>query len=297
MATGFDNTLNPPFSVVQPARQLCPFVFNSPHSGRNYTPQFLAGVQLDRATIRRSEDYRIDELFAGAIAHGCPMLVANFPRAFVDVNREPFELDPAMFADTLPDYVNTRSVRVAGGLGTVPRIVSETEEIYARKIPFAEALERIETVYRPYHNCLRNMLAATHLAFGHAILIDCHSMPSSRDSSKRRMRPDIVLGDRYGTSCAQDIIWAAGEILSELGYDVEINKPYAGGFITEHYGRPESGLHALQVEINRGIYMDETRLTKRTEFERIADDLTQFIARLVALPAEGREGELPLAAE
>ena len=297
MATGFDNTLNPPFSVIQPTRQRHPFVFNSPHSGRNYTPQFLAGVKLDRATIRRSEDYRIDELFAGAVAQGCPMLAANFPRAFVDVNREPFELDPAMFADALPDYVNTRSVRVAGGLGTIARIVSETEEIYARQLTFGEALERIETVYRPYHNRLRNLLAATHMAFGHAVLIDCHSMPSARDGTRRRLRPDIVLGDRYGTSCAQDIIWGAGEILTGLGYDVEINKPYAGGFITEHYGRPENGLHALQIEINRGIYMDEDRLTKRADFDRIAEDLTQFVAQLVAMPAHGREGEQPLAAE
>lgn len=297
MATGFDDTLNPPFSVVRPARQLCPFVFNSPHSGRNYTPQFLAGVQLDRDTIRRSEDYRIDELFAGAVQHGCPMLLANFPRAFIDVNREPFELDPAMFDGELPDFTNTRSVRVAGGLGTIARIVSETQEIYGRKLTVAEAMERIDTVYRPYHAALRGLLAATHVEFGHAVLIDCHSMPSAREIARRRLRPDFVLGDRYGTSCAQDITWAAAELLSAMGYAVEINKPYAGGFITEHYGRPESGLHALQIEVNRGIYMDENMIAKRPDFDRIAEDMGRFVAQLVTLPHKGRDGELPLAAE
>ena len=297
MATGFDTTLNPPFSVVEPAEQRVPFVFNSPHSGRNYTPQFLAGVQLDRATIRRSEDYRIDELFGGAVRQGAPMLQANFPRAFLDVNREPFELDPAMFAEKLPEFANTRSVRVAGGLGTIARIVSESEEIYARKLSLAEAMERIETVYHPYHSTLRRLLAATHQRFGYAVLVDCHSMPSSRDGISRRSRPDIVLGDRYGTSCAQQITWAASEFLTDLGYDVEINKPYAGGFITEHYGRPENGLHSLQIEINRGLYMDEASLSKRAVFDRIAEDLTRFIGRLVALPDDNLAGALPLAAE
>lgn len=297
MATGFDTTLNPPFSVVEPAEQRVPFVFNSPHSGRNYTPQFLAGVQLDRATIRKSEDYRIDELFGGAVRQGAPMLLANFPRAFLDVNREPFELDPAMFTEKLPEFANTRSVRVAGGLGTLARIVSESEEIYARKLPLAEAMERIETVYHPYHSTLRGLLAATHQRFGYAVLVDCHSMPSSRDGISRRSRPDIVLGDRYGTSCAQQITWAASEFLTDLGYDVEINKPYAGGFITEHYGRPENGLHSLQIEINRGLYMDEASLSKRAVFDRIAEDLTRFIGRLVALPDDNLAGALPLAAE
>ncbi|MCU0789812.1 MAG: N-formylglutamate amidohydrolase, partial [Nitratireductor sp.] len=272
-------------------------VFNSPHSGRNYRPQFLCQTRLDRASIRKSEDFRVDELFAGAVAQGCPMLAANFPRAFLDVNREPYELDPAMFEGALPGFCNTRSVRVAGGLGTIARIVSETEEIYARRLSVEEGLERIETVYKPYHAALRMLLSRTHDRFGHAVLIDCHSMPSTRDGAARRMRPDFVLGDRYGTSCAAQITWAAAQFLAELGYEVEINKPYAGGFITEHYGRPHSGLHALQIEINRGLYMDEATLTKTEAFDKVAADLAVFVGRLVSIPDAGLSGSTSLAAE
>lgn len=282
---------------MEPAEQRVPFVFNSPHSGRNYTPQFLAGVKLSRNAIRRSEDYRMDDLFACAPVQGCPLLVANFPRAFVDVNREPYELDPAMFGDELPQFVNTRSSRVAGGLGTIARIVSETEEIYDRRLTVAEAFERIETVYKPYHSALRQLISRTRNRFGYAVLVDCHSMPSAKGSNMRRERPDIVIGDRYGTSCAQKITWAAAEFLTELGYDVEINKPYAGGFITQHYGRPENGLHAIQIEINRGLYMNEARLEKNSRFERTSRDMATFISRIVAIPDDDLLGTQPLAAE
>jgi N-formylglutamate amidohydrolase len=297
MPTGYDPILNPPFSLVAPAEQRVPFVFDSPHSGRNYTPQFLAQSRLGRDAIRRSEDFRVDELFMGVAALGCPLLCANFPRAYVDVNREPYELDPAMFHDRLPDWANTRSVRVAGGLGTIARIVSETEDIYAGKLMVADAIERIETIYHPYHAALRRLLAQTHVRFGSAVLVDCHSMPSARDPASRRSRPDFVLGDRFATSCSQEITWAAYEFLRELGYSVEVNKPYAGGFITEHYGRPGQGVHALQIEINRGLYMDEARMQKSSGFDRLARDLTVFASRLVSIPDSRLTGDTPLAAE
>ena len=297
MATGYDPILNPPFAVHEPAEQRVPFVFNSPHSGRNYRPEFLAQIRLDRTAIRRSEDYRVDELFSSAVRQGSPLLVAHFPRAYLDVNREPYELDPAMFCDRLPAYANTRSVRVAGGLGTVARIVSETEEIYSHRLTSAEALERIETIYKPYHHTLRNLLAQTHRRFGHAVLVDCHSMPSAREGSSRRARPDFVLGDRYGTSCAESVTWAACEFLTALGYEVEINKPYAGGFITEHYGRPDMGLHAIQIEINRALYMNEATLQKYARFDRVAGDLASFISRFVSIPDTGLATARPLAAE
>ncbi len=297
MPTGFDPTLNPPFVVLASAEQRVPYVFNSPHSGRNYTADFLSSTRLSRDAIRRSEDFRIDELFYGVVGLGCPLLAAHFPRAFVDVNREPYELDPAMFDGPLPGWANTKSVRVTGGLGTIARIVSETEEIYAQRLSVAEAIERIDTIYQPYHAALRRLLARTHVNFGHAVLVDCHSMPSARDQVQRRNRPDFVLGDRFATSCAQEITWAAHEFLRDLGYAVEINKPYAGGFITEHYGRPDQGVHALQIEINRGLYMDEARLAKSDGFDRLARDLTQFAARLVAIPDAALGGARPLAAE
>ena len=297
MTTGYDPILNPPFTIVEPAEQRVPFVFDSPHSGRNYRPEFLTQVRLDRAAIRKSEDFRVEELFQGAVALGCPLLTANFPRAFLDVNREPYELDQTMFCDRLPAFANTRSVRVAGGLGTIARIVSETEDIYARKLTALEGLARIESIYKPYHAALRDLLARTHARFGHAVLVDCHSMPSAREGQSRRARPDFVIGDRYGTSCASQITWSACEFLAVLGYEVEINKPYAGGFITEHYGRPESGLHAIQLEINRSLYMNEAMLEKNDEFDRIAADMTRFVARLVSIPEVGLAGSRPLAAE
>jgi N-formylglutamate amidohydrolase len=297
MTTGYDPNLNPPYTLVEPQHQRVPFVFNSPHSGRNYRPQFLSQSRLDRAAIRKSEDFRVDELFSGALQHGCPILAANFPRAFLDVNREPYELDPAMFSGPLPAFANTRSVRVAGGLGTIARIVSETEEIYASRLAVAEGMERIDTIYKPYHAALRGLVNRTKARFGHAVLVDCHSMPSMRDGSGRRARPDFVLGDRFGTSCAPQITWAACEFLAELGYDVEINKPYAGGFITEHYGRPQSGFHAIQVEINRGIYMDEATLAKNAQFDRIAADIECFIGKLVTVADFGFDEDRNLAAE
>ncbi len=297
MPTGFDPTLNPPFVVLASAEQRVPYVFNSPHSGRNYTAHFLASTRLSREAIRRSEDFRIDELFHGVVGLGCPLLAAHFPRAFVDVNREPYELDPAMFDGPLPGWANTKSVRVAGGLGTIARIVSETEEIYARPLNVSEAIERIDTIYQPYHAALRRLLARTHVKFGHAVLVDCHSMPSARDQVQRRNRPDFVLGDRFATSCSQEITWAAHEFLRDLGYAVEINKPYAGGFITEHYGRPESGLHAIQIEVNRGLYMNESTLEKNSRFDQVAHDIARFVSRLVSIPESGLQAVRPLAAE
>ncbi len=288
---------DPPFTLLQPAEQTVPFVFNSPHSGRVYPRDFLAATRLDPHTIRKSEDFLIDRVFEPVIGLGAPLLRANFPRAYIDVNREPYELDPRMFDGPLPAFANTRSLRVAGGLGTIARIVSESEEIYDRRLNVAEAMARIESLYKPYHAALRHILARTHVAFGHAVLIDCHSMPSTRDGALHRGRPDFILGDRYGTSCAQQIVWAAFEFLSELGYDVEINKPYAGGFITEHYGRPDNGIHALQIEINRGLYMNETTLETSANYASLVEDIAIFAARFVEIPPAGLAGSQPLAAE
>jgi len=288
---------NGPCTLLRPAEQRVPFVFDSPHSGRAYPPRFLAAARLDPLTIRRSEDFLVDRLFSCVVGHGAPILAANFPRAFLDVNREPYELDPRMFDAPLPPFVNSRSMRVAGGLGTIARIVSETEDIYRGKLDMAEAFERIEAHYRPYHATLRHLLAETHVAFGHAVLVDCHSMPSSRDGATGRGRPDFVLGDRYGTSCAQQITWAASQFLSELGYSVDINKPYAGGFITEHYGRPDNGVHAIQIEVNRGLYMNESTLEPTVGFAALCADISRFVSRLVSIPEAGLAGSRPLAAE
>lgn len=278
------------------ARQGVPLIFNSPHSGRVYPASFLAQSRLDERRIRKSEDFYVDELFSHAVAVGAPILIAHFPRAFLDVNREPYELDPKMFDGRLPAYANVGSTRVAAGLGTVPRLVAEHMEIYAHRIPVAEALARVEGIYRPYHACLRRLIARTHARFGRAILLDCHSMPANVRASATSARPDFIVGDRYGTSASQELSRAAALFLQEMGYTVTRNKPYAGGFITEHYGRPAHRLDALQIEVNRGLYMNERTYRKAGGFDALVDDLTRFSADLMSF-REYDYPAMPVAAE
>ncbi len=301
MSTNFRRSTEPSCTLLSPADIRVPFVFNSPHSGRQYPEAFIASSRLDANSLRKSEDCFVDELFSCVVPIGAPLLKAEFPRAWLDVNREPWELDPAMFSGTLPTTINSGSARVKGGLGTIARIVSETEEIYSGLIPAEEAIWRIENHYKPYHAVLRKQLANLIVDFGHAVLIDCHSMPSSSHVAnplrREPVRADFVLGDRFGTSCAPLVTQAAAQFLRDLGYQVTINKPYAGGFITEHYGRPENGLHALQIEINRALYMDEQRFTRNSGFEALATDLKIFVARLVSIPEAELTAIVPLAAE
>ncbi len=274
----------PPFSVSAPAEQRVPYVFNSPHSGRVYPPSFLRSSKLDTSQIRGSEDFHVDDLFQDVVRIGAPLVKANFPRAFVDANREPYELDEKLFGEKLPSYSNKKSVRVACGLGTIARVVAESQEIYHEKPTIDEALERVENLYRPYHEYLRKLLARTHVQFGYSVLIDCHSMPSSAVGGSNASKPDIIIGDRFGTSCSFYISSAITEIFKDLGLKVARNKPYAGGFITEHYGRPDLGLHAVQIEINRGLYMDEKRLILTPGFEQLRTQIAMFAERIVAIP-------------
>ncbi|MBO6726841.1 MAG: N-formylglutamate amidohydrolase [Rhizobiaceae bacterium] len=286
----------PPFAVLEAAEQRVPFVFNSPHSGRFYPRRFLAMAKLDADTIRRSEDCFVEELFGGAVGLGAPLLQANFPRAYLDVNREPWELDPRMFAQPLPSFANVRSPRVAGGLGTIPRLVGEGLDIYAGKLPLDEAAQRIDRIYKPYHETLKRLVAQTHARFGYAVLVDCHSMPASIRVGDNGVRPDFIIGDRFGASASAALTEHAIGILSEMGYTVAHNKPYAGGFITEHYGRPARGLHALQIEVNRGLYMNERTYEKTGGYAALASNLTRFAAELTTLPDVYLEAA-PLAAE
>jgi len=285
-----------PFEIRRPLQQTEPFVFNSPHSGRIYPELFLNMSRLDRVAIRRSEDHYVDELFADVVQMGAPLLAAQFPRAWLDVNREPYELDPRMFDGPLPPFANIGSMRVAGGLGTIPRLVAENMDIYRGRLSVEEGLSRIEQVYRPYHANLRRLIAQTHVQFGKAILIDCHSMPANVRVAGGSRRPDIIIGDRYGASAAHDLSRAAVSFLSGLGYHVVRNKPYAGGFITEHYGRPGRGLHALQIEINRGLYVDEASLAKTPGFELLKADLAEFAGEMMAYVRDGMSDDR-LAAE
>jgi N-formylglutamate deformylase len=277
---------DPPFEAVEPAHCRGPVLFNSPHSGRIYPRAFLLTSRLDLATLRRSEDSFVDDLIAGIAARGHPIMKAHFPRCYVDVNREPYELDPRMFDGRLPSFANTRSMRVAGGLGTVARVVGDAQEIYDQRISVAEALKRIDGLYKPYHRTLRRVFMRLHRDFGAAVLIDCHSMPSATGAKDERPRADLVLGDRYGTSCVPLVAETIEATMREFGYAVGRNKPYAGGFITEHYGNPTAGLHAIQLEINRALYMDERRYQKAASFAKLAKEFEILADRLAAIPLE-----------
>ncbi len=288
--------IDPAFEALEPVEMRAAVIFNSPHSGRIYPPHFLRQVRLDMALLRRSEDTAVDSLFAGVVERGMPLMRVHFPRSMVDVNREPYELDPRMFDGRLPTFANTRSMRVAGGLGTIPRIVGEAQEIYGRRLPVDEALMRIETLYKPYHRALRRLIAATHRAFGGALLVDCHSMPSMAPVREDRPRADMVIGDRYGTSCAPAVGDLVETVLRARGYNVVRNKPYAGGFITEHYGQPLTGVHAVQIEINRALYMDERSYRLTDDFPRLQADMMVLAEALARLPLE-RGGDWRIAAE
>ncbi|HZR89982.1 MAG TPA: N-formylglutamate amidohydrolase [Bradyrhizobium sp.] len=294
--TRFDGEASSSFEIVEPDHWRAPIIFNSPHSGSVYPEAFVNASRIDLPTLRRSEDSFMDELIGDLCAHGFPVVRVNFPRSYVDVNREPYELDPRMFSGRLPSFANTRSMRVAGGLGTIPRVVGDGQEIYRERLSVDEALSRIETLYKPYHRALRRLIARVHQNFGTAVLIDCHSMPSIGVSRDEPRRPDIVIGDRYGTSCASILPDMVEDTMTQLGYSVGRNKPYAGGFITEHYGNPVSGLHVVQLELNRAVYMDERRREKGPRFAQVAADFATLADVLANVPL-GDLGPFQAAAE
>lgn len=288
-----DPELQRPFEVIEPEDLSSPLVFSSPHSGDLYPARFLESSRLDIASLRRSEDAHVHALFALAPKVGAPLLKAHFPRAYLDLNREPYELDPRMFEDALPDFANTRSLRVAAGLGTIPRVVADAREIYAARLRVDEALRRIEVLYKPYHASLRSLLERARQRYGVALLVDCHSMPSNvaKESATPRgdrRKPDFVIGDRFGASCSSEIVETIEARLRQWGYHVQRNRPYAGGYITEHYGKPAAGWHAVQIEIARNLYMDEGDLRRNAEFDLIAERLGE-LARLLAQTVGPRE--------
>ncbi len=282
----------PAFETIRPRRLVTPLVFNSPHSGRVYPERFLAMTRLDHLSIRQSEDAWVDELFARAPHLGAPLLRAHFPRAYLDVNREPWELDPTMFVEPLSDRFNTTSPRVAAGLGTLARVVAENKPIYRDRLTLDDARMRIEGIYHPYHAALQKLLSEAISAFGVALLIDCHSMPRITRANDKAA-PDIVLGDRYGTTCAPGLVDLAETIFSSAGLRVARNRPYAGGFATRTYGRPQHGVHALQIEISRHLYMNEVTLAKNADFDAIRALVERLIFALIGLDLVSLVGSAP----
>ena len=270
-----------------------PVVVASPHSGSRYPGDFLKQTAVPLATLRRAEDAFVDELFAAAPELGMPLLAARFPRSYVDANREPYELDPGMFDGPLPRPINHRTTRVAAGLGMIPRVAASGEAIYRARVPVAEIEQRLEACWRPYHTALSMLVEQTYSRYGGALLLDAHSMPSSASgigSRDREHRVDVVLGDNHGEACLPELIDRAERFLIGRGLRVHRNQPYAGGFTTQRYGRPGLGRHALQVEINRALYMDEVRHEKTVGFRATQHLMTEFlneigdVASLTLLP-------------
>lgn len=275
-----------PFLLTRPlpGAKPTPLIFATPHSGRIYPPSLLAASRLDAQALRGSEDVAVDTLIAEAPGLGAPVLAARLARAFVDLNRAPWELDPAMFDGDLPAYAQSRSARVGAGLGVIARIVREGEEIYGRKLTFAEAARRIAEAHRPYHHALTDLVRETLSAHGVVVLIDWHSMPRAATAQGGPGAGfDVVLGDRFGASAAPTVTRRVEAELRDLGYRVARNTPYAGGYTTEHYGRPARKVHALQIEVSRGLYLDELSLKTTEGFAALKADLTRLTERLTAV--------------
>ena len=274
-----------PLELTLPAQQSSPLILASPHSGRIYPEEFIKQSCLAEIILRQSEDCFIDRLVACGPKLGAPLLSALFPRVFVDPNREPTELDQDMFGERLAMPVNASSPRVLAGLGVIPRLAANEQEIYAAKLPLLEAERRLDLFYRPYHRALTDLVAATKRQFGLCVLLDCHSMPSAGAwmdglHSRQRIDVDYVLGDCFGASCAERITAATEASLSERGAKVRRNNPYSGGYVAQAYGRPAQRVHVLQLEINRVLYMNETTLEPTQGVAVVQDVLKSLIERL-----------------
>lgn len=284
--------VNPPFDLMSPASAETPLIVTSPHSGRDYPAAFVTASRLDAGALRQSEDFFVDQLLRAAPHTGAHMLAARFPRAYCDANREPYELDPNMYSDPIPQHANTRSPRVSGGLGTIAKVVANRQEIYNGKLPYIEAARRIRRYYHPYHDALSTLIEDKINRFGTCVLLDGHSMPPLRRNAgdPGGPGPDFVLGDRFGTSCHPALTDGIASFLNDRGYRVARNTPYAGGFTTSHYGRPNQGIHALQIEICRSLYMDPENLTLTDGFDALQADMSDLLgiasafAQQLALP-------------
>ncbi len=281
------------FTLRMPSAVTTPVVFSSPHSGRDYAPAFVASSALDAHTLRSSEDAFVDELFADAPTFGAPLLAARVPRAWIDLNRACDELDPALIEGVARGGHNPR---ISSGLGVIPRVVANGRAIYAGRIGRAEAEARIDTAWRPYHATLRRLTDDALARFGEAVLIDCHSMPHEAIEAHARPghpRPEVVLGDRFGAAARRDVMDRIEAAFLTAGFRVARNAPFAGAFITQSYGRPSRNAHAVQIEIDRGLYMDEASITRRPDFAAFRDLIGSVVAEITG----ARPARLPLAAE
>lgn len=287
-------TTNSSYRLTRPRATTTSVVFASPHSGRDYAEAFLRRARLDAVEIRSSEDAFVDDLFGSATEFGAPFLAAHAPRAFLDLNRGPDELDPAVIEGVRRHAHNPR---IASGLGVVPRVVSNGRAIYDGKLTLAEARARIDTIWRPYHDTLQTLLDESHRDFGEAILIDCHSMPHEALESvgpPGAPRPNVVLGDRFGAAAAASVVDRIEAAFAAAGFRVSRNMPFAGAYICQTYGRPSRRQHTVQVEIDRSLYMDEATLTPNADYDAVKAALRGVVQELALI---GRANNLRVAAE
>ena len=268
------------YHLIHPSSRNTAVVFASPHSGRDYSWEFLRKTVLDEHTIRTSEDAYVDRLFDSAPEFGAVFLKAGGPRAFVDLNRAENELDPALITG-VPKSSN--NPRIATGLGVIPRVVANGRSIYFGKMALEEAQERINTYWRPYHATLSRLMNENHTRFGQAILVDCHSMPREAVAQLARTksgRPDIVIGDRFGASASNDLVDEIEAIFASAGFNVARNSPFAGAYMVRQYGRPSKHHHAIQIEIDRSIYMDEKTIRPSGNFGAIRTALRAIVQQI-----------------
>jgi N-formylglutamate amidohydrolase len=274
-------TTTPAFVLKRPARQAGPMIFASPHSGRDYPAEFLARVVLDRQAIRSSEDAFVDHLFDAAPRHGAPLLAARAPRAFIDLNRAADELDPAVIEGI---HRMAHNPRVSSGLGVIPRVVAGGRAIYRGKLSLTEAEQRITQFWHPYHDALGTLIDETRASFGSAVLIDCHSMPHEAIEAHCRPgqpRPEVVLGDRYGVAAGQDVMDRVQAAFEASGLRVVRNAPFAGAYVAQAYGRPSRGVHVVQVEIDRALYMNEGQVEPLPGFAAFREMISGVVAELI----------------
>lgn len=269
---------------ILPSQNPSPFLFSFPHSGHNYPQDFIAASRLDAIDLRSSEDAFVDQLFTQTSHQGGNKLSALFPRAFVDVNRLANDLDPALFIEPLNDDANIYSPLIRAGLGVIPRVVAHQQNIYHGKISFTQGQTRLNAHYHPYHNLLETLTTSAQIRYGFSLLIDCHSMPSS--FSKNQPAPDFIIGDLHGHSCNRYVSETIYKYLDFCGFSVRLNQPYAGGAITRKYQAVQLGLHSVQIEINRGLYMDETRIQKTQDFDQIENMLRGLSQKIIDIKPE-----------
>lgn len=281
------------YKVVRPQKDLSCTVFASPHSGRAYPWSFLESTVLDKHAVRSSEDAYVDQLIESAPLEGARLITATAPRAYVDLNRAAEELDPALIEGVRRTGHNPR---VASGLGVIPRVVSNGRAIYRGKMTRFEAEHRIATYWKPYHDMLQTLLDEAYNRHGQVVLVDCHSMPhEALDGIARNgmTRPDVVLGDRFGAAAGGEVVDRIESAFASAGFTVTRNAPFAGAYVAQAYGRPQRGQHAVQIEIDRALYMDEAKIAPHSGFEEVRSRLQTVIAEIAQI---GRE-RLPLAAE